>query len=330
MRRRRSERLVRFAVLIAAVAATVSDLAAQLATEGAAFLLLPIGARSVALGQAVAAEQPGTEAVWWNPAGLARAEKTELAVHHYQTIVGTGDAVSILVPSDLLGVLTASAYLLDIGEQEVTGPGGITIGQILPRFLVLAATYATPIGGRVNAGLTYKIVQFRVDCSGVCAGVPTLSSTGSAIDAGIQYSVPIDAPIWIGVAVRNLGPRLQVKDSEQADPLPTRLQVGATYLVTPLERYARHVDLKLNADLIDELSFESPSARIGADIGYRKLAWFRAGYVFKEFESSEQFGPSIGIGLALGKLHLDFARLFDSFSSGVGDPPTYLSLRYLF
>ena len=329
MRRRRFS-VVAAATLVAGWLTTASTVAAQLATEGATFLLIPIGAKSVSLGQAVVAEQGGSEAVWWNPAGLARAEKKELAIHHYQTIIGTGDAVSFVFPSDVLGVLTASVYLLDIGEQEVTGPGGFQVGSIIPRFLVYAATYATPVGGRVNAGLTYKVVQFRVDCTGFCTGVPILSSTGSAIDAGIQYSIPIPAPVWLGIAVRNLGPKLQVKDSEQADPLPTRLQVGATYLVTPLQRYARDVEVQVNADFIDELSFESPSARIGADIGYRKFAYFRAGYVFKEFEGSEQYGPSIGIGLTAGSLQVDLARLFDAFSAGLGDPPTYLSVRYLF
>jgi hypothetical protein len=317
--------------LLTGVLVAASPAAAQLATEGAVFLLLPIGAKSVSLGQAVVAEQGGTEAVWWNPAGLARAEKKEIAVHHLKSIVGTGDAVSFLYPSDALGVLTASIFYLDIGEQPVTVPGaGTQVGTILPRFLVFAATYATPIGSRVNAGLTYKVAQFRVDCTGLCIGVPIISSSGSAIDAGVQYSVPIPAPIWVGIAVRNLGPKFQVKDSEQSDPLPTRLQVGATYAVTPLQRYARDVDVRVNADFIDELNFESPSARIGADISYRKFAYFRAGYVFKEVEGSEQFGPSIGLGLTAGRVQVDMARLFDEFSSGLGDPPTYLSLRYLF
>jgi hypothetical protein len=328
--RRRRFRAVATATLLSSWLLTASALAAQLATEGATFLLIPLGAKSVSLGQAVVAEQGGTEAVWWNPAGLARAEKKELAVHHHESIVGTGDAVSFLYPSDLLGVLTASIFYLDIGEQPVTVPGGTQVGNILPRFLVYAATYATPIGTRVNAGLTYKVVQFRVDCTGFCSGVPVISSTGSAIDAGIQYSIPIPAPVWIGVAVRNLGPKLQVKDSEQADPLPTRLQVGATYQVTPLQRYARDVEVQVNADFIDELSFESPSARVGADISYRKFAYFRAGYVFKEVEGSEQYGPSIGLGLTAGSLHLDLARLFDAFSAGIDQPPTYLSVRYLF
>lgn len=331
MRRRRSNVIGIAATLVAGWLASATAVAAQLATEGAIFLLMPIGAKSVALGQAVAAEQGGSESVWWNPAGLARTEKKELAIHHDQSIIGTGDAVSFIYPSELLGVLAASVYLLDIGEEPVTVPGsGTRVGTIYPRFLVFAATYATPLGGRINAGLTYKLVQFRVDCSGLCANVPTTSSTGGAIDAGVQYSLPIPAPVWLGVAIRNLGPKLQVKDSEQADPLPTRVQVGATYQVTPLERYARHVDLRINADVIDELSFESPSARLGADLGYRKFAFFRAGYLFKEVEGSERYGPSIGIGLVTGSLHIDLARLFDEFSSGVSDPPTYLSVRYLF
>lgn len=328
--RQRRFRLKAAAALVTGWLATSPTMAAQLATEGATFLLIPIGAKSVSLGQAVVAEQGGSEAVWWNPAGLARSEKKEIAIHHYKTIIGTGDAVSFVLPSDLLGVLTASAYLLDIGEQAVTGPGGFQVGSILPRFIVLGATYATPIGGRVNAGLTYKVVQFRVDCTGFCTGVPVLKSTGSAVDAGIQYSLPIPAPVWLGVAVRTLGPKLQVKDSEQADPLPTRLQVGATYQVTPLQRFSKDIDVQLNADVIDELSFESPSARIGADIGFRKIASFRAGYVFKEFEGSEQYGPSIGVGITAGSLQVDFARLFDAFSEGLGEPPTYVSLRYLF
>ncbi|MDQ3697387.1 MAG: PorV/PorQ family protein [Gemmatimonadota bacterium] len=311
-------------------APVVSGAQAGLATEGAPFLLIPIGARALALGQAVVAEQGGTEAVWWNPAGLARLEKREVAIHHYQSIVGTGDAVSLAIPSSLLGVITGSFYILNLGEEPVVTEDQIQTGTVLLRDLVYAATYATTIGSRINAGLTFKIVQLRFDCSGVCTGLPVGAASTSAVDAGVQYSIPGTAPIWIGVAVRNMGPRLQVKDNAQADPLPARIQFGATYRVTPLERYTRDVDIRVTADLIDELDLESPSARFGADVAWRRRAFLRAGYVFKEYENSEQFGPSIGVGVATGNLHVDVARLFDGFSSDVAQPPTYLSLRYLF
>jgi hypothetical protein len=331
--RRRASSLARLGAAVCLAAATRADAAhAQtgIATEGAPFLLLPIGARALALGQAVVADQPGTEAVWWNPAGLARAERREVAIHHYQSVIGTGDALSILVPSSLLGVITASVYILNFGEQPIQPASGPPIGSILPRNLVYAATYATPIGSRINAGLTFKVVQLRVDCTGACAGIPTGSASSSAIDAGAQYTMPGPVPIAIGAVVRHLGPRLQVKDREQADPLPTRIQIGAAYRVTPLERYAPDVDVRVSADVIDELGLESPSARFGADLGWRKRAHLRAGYVFKESENSEQYGPSLGLGVAAGNLFIDLGRLFDSFSSDVGQQPTYVSLRYLF
>ena len=325
MRRRRCS--ARAGTLAAAIAA----LAAGAAKEGAAFLLIPVGARALGMGQAVVADQPGSEAVWWNPAGLARADKREVAVHHYQSIVGRGDVLSIVIPSSLLGVLTASVYILDYGTQEGRDPGGgDSFTAITPRNLVYAATYATPIGARINAGVTLKLVQLRIDCEGVCPENAQLSASSSALDVGAQYDASDILPIALGVSVRNLGPRLQVNDREQADPLPTRIQVGAMYRVTPLERYAKNVDVHLTGDLIDELSFTSPTVRVGADLSYRRAAHLRGGYVFREFAGAEQYGPSIGVGLAARGLYIDVARQFEAFSRGVGDPPTYFSLRYLF
>src|SRR5688572_32781034 len=116
MRRLRFSRQVAIAlVLLAANAASAQP--SGLTTEGAPFLLLPVGARAVGMGQAVVGDPTGTtEAIWWNPAGTARSERREVAVHHYETIIGTGDAVAILIPSSLLGVFSVSLYALDYGD----------------------------------------------------------------------------------------------------------------------------------------------------------------------------------------------------------------------
>ena len=42
-------------------------------------------------------------------------------------------------------------------------------GTILPRSLIYAATYAAALD-RLNVGLSYKLVQWRVDCTGPCTG----------------------------------------------------------------------------------------------------------------------------------------------------------------
>jgi hypothetical protein len=325
--RRRPSRL-RAAIVLASLAGSAASAQPPgLTTEGAPFLLLPVGARAVGMGQAVVADQPGTEAIWWNPAGVARAERREVAVHHYETVVGTGDAISILIPSSLLGVFSASLYALDFGTQPVTEEGGAQIGSVAIRNVVYGASYATPIGGRINAGITFKIVQLRFDCS---SGCDSFSGTSSALDFGAQYDLGFVAPVSIGVAVRNMGAPLPVDDSEQADPLPARIQIGVMYRVPGVERYARETELQITGDVLDRLKMESPAPRVGAALSWRQRAHLRGGYVFDSANSEESAGPSMGLGLAAGNLRVDIATIFEGFSTDAGKRPTYVSLRYLF
>ena len=327
MRRRRSSVLIATSFALCALASGELGAQSELVTEGAAFLLIPVGAQALSMGQAVVAHQPGSEAVWWNPAGLARAEKREVAVHHYQSFVGKGDAVSLLFPSARLGVLTGSVYILNLAETPNTTPEGFPIGSTLARNLVYAATYSTPIGSRINAGLTFKVVQFRLDCTGSCADFPDVSASSSAIDVGAQYLISRRVPVTVGVALRHVGVDLQIKDKDQADPLPTRIQIGASSRIGAIARYAKDTELQISADLVDDLDTPSPQARFGADFAWRRRVHLRGGYVF---EKSEVSGPSIGFGLSVGGLFIDLARLFEGFSPDASQAPTYVSLRYLF
>src|SRR5688572_26028409 len=121
--RRRLSRIGIGLTALAALAGAAPPLAAQ-DQDGALFLLVPIGARAIGLGQAVVADQPVSESAWWNPAGLARQEKREGAIHHSDSFVGQGDAVALVIPSSLLGVITASMNILNFGELPVTSDDG--------------------------------------------------------------------------------------------------------------------------------------------------------------------------------------------------------------
>ncbi len=317
-----------WAMAALAVAASTTHAQGDLATEGGLFLLLPTGARAVGLGQAVVATRSGSEAVWWNPAALAMQEKLEAAIHHSEPFVDTsGDAISIVVPSELLGVLAASVNILNFGEQAALDENGNRTGTIIPRNIVYAASYATTLNARLNAGISYKIVQLRVDCSGSCPDIPTFVGSTSALDVGAQLDLRRFIPVTLGAAVRNVGLRLQVNDEEQADPLPTRLQVGAMYRVEAVTREADELGLDLSGDLVGDLGFSAPAARVGADLSWERKVFLRGGY---RFDAAESSGASIGFGLVAGSLVVDIARVFDTLSQGTGESPTYLSLRYLF
>ncbi len=296
--------------------------------QGAEFLLLPVGARATALGQAATADGGTTEAIFWNPAGLAALTRGEFAVHHYNAFFGTGDAIALATHNASLGTFAIAAYLVNYGDLDLTARdgSGAPIGRISPRNLALSATYATDVGGGVEIGVTYKLVQFRVDCSGDCTDVPSSVATSHAVDVGIRYTAPA-VPLVIGVSLRNLGFPLQVNNSPQADPLPTRFSVGVSYLVVrpAAVRPQEQVDVRVLADVQGAFrrGQEAPVTLVGIESGVGDLIRLRGGYAFLD---SDARGPSLGVGITIGRMALDLAKVF--FANDIGEQePFHVSFR---
>jgi len=295
--------------------------------EGGAFLLLPVGARATALGQAAVADGGTTEALFWNPAGLADVHHGEAALHYYSFFLGTGTAVVASVPAPNLGTFTAGAYLVDYGDIDLTtGGGGPPVGRVSPRNVALYASYATEIVGGINAGITYKLVQFRVDCAGACGNIPTSVGTTHAVDLGVQWALPGALPIVVGAAVRNVGFKLQVNNEAQADPLPTRVAVGVSWEVLRPAGDTDRIDLRVLADLEGSLGpgSVSPQPLVGVESGVRDLVRIRVGYAFLE---GTAHGPSLGVGFKLGRAALDLAKTFYAADAIGEKEPVHVSFR---
>src|SRR2546422_9183460 len=83
MRRRASEGVGRLALALVLTAYPPDRLASQqVNNSGALFLVFPVGARAVGMGQTAAALDGRGEAAFWNPAGLATLEKNERSEEH--------------------------------------------------------------------------------------------------------------------------------------------------------------------------------------------------------------------------------------------------------
>lgn len=298
-------------------------------SEGAAFLLLPVGARATALGQAAAADGGSSEALFWNPAGLAYLRRSELALHHYTAFFGSGDAAVLSLVQPAFGTFTVAAYIVDYGDLDVTLPGGGTIGRVTPRNVALYGSYAAGIGGGIAAGITYKLAQFRIDCSGDCAGVPTASGTTHAVDVGLQWTVPAGRPIVVGAVLRHAGFKLQVNNQAQADPLPTRMQVGVSWAVVRPDPAIEGLDVRVLADLQGVIGQGrlDPVTMLGIESGVRDAVRLRAGYAFLDSEAS---GPSLGVGLTVGSLVLDLAKIFYAQDALSDQEPLHVSFRWMF
>lgn len=296
--------------------------------SGALFLLNPLGARAVGQGDAVAADTlMGTEAMWWNPSLLARLPKREIAVHHATSFVSDNNMLAFAMPSKILGTLALSGLIADYGSTPAIDDNGFPLGGTVGVYnYQLAASYASQIGRRLSAGVTYKYLIFRKACSGGCGNSSeNFSGTSSAVDFGAHYVLPTTLPASIGASLRNLGPGLQVRDAEQADPLPRTLQVGARVEI-PFAALARNnATLEASGDLF--YSDAKATTGLGLSLGYRALAFMHVGY---RAQVDLGGGPSIGFGYRQGAFGLDVARRFEPFSQGVSQPPTYVMVRARF
>ncbi len=299
---------------------------------GALFLVFPVGAQAVGMGQTAMAASGRSDAAFWNPAGLATLSDDEFALHTATLVAGRSNVLAAYFPWRGIGVIGGAVYLVDYGDLDRTDINGNTIARIAPRNFEFLASYATNLTGSFVFGISYKLVQFRVDCSGDCRDFPAGTGATHALDLGGQFSVGPGGPLRIGVAVRNIGFRLQVQNQAQADALPTRLAVGALYEVRLRPATGRALDqafdLKLAADVDSPWGQAGQSeTRVGLDIGYQRLVRVRAGYAFVQDGLS---GPSVGLGLESGSLGVDLARAFLTGSDLQVESPTFFSFRVSF
>ena len=326
MRRSRS----RVALIVAGLGLT-SPLAGQTPKEvtdgGATFLLIAVGARPTALGQAGIADAHTADAAFWNPAGLALMPNSEIAIHHAATFASNNTVLSGYLASSAAGVVGLAAYLVDYGSQDIVpGPNQLPTGKISPRNVELVASYATSLSQRLTFGVNYKLIQLRNDCSGDCGAFRPIVGTTHGVDVGVQYGTEKPQGLRIGLALRHAGFDLQLENAGQADPLPTRLAVGAGYRADLPQAPGAAPSFARVLVAVENPCCGSlrPDLRVGAELGYGDLVRLRGGYAFLRSESS---GPSLGAGVQFDRLVVDFARVF--FTSGNLDEPVYLTLRVL-
>ncbi|GMV08238.1 MAG: hypothetical protein AMXMBFR53_45130 [Gemmatimonadota bacterium] len=294
------------AVSVAQPAAAQDDPSPS-ATEGALFLLLPVGAQGVSLGRAMTAMR-GPEAAFWNPAGLADVRNSRAVLFRGDHAVGSATAVSVVAARPGVGTVAASYFLLDIGDQDLTDGDGNVLGTVSVRNHLGIVSAAARFLSRLDAGVNLKLVQFRLSCRGICPDAGTTATT-YAVDAGIQFAPHEDLPLRFGAMVAHVGPRLQVLNAEQADPLPARVRVAAAYdvLSTVLER--DDVRGWLAVEVQDRLRNPgSVSVFLGSELaaGVDDALYLRTGYVVGDLDQED--GARVGLGLRWERFDLAIAK----------------------
>lgn len=310
---------------LAAIAMALCSLAggrsaeAQAGAEGI-FVLLPVGARAVGMGETMVAQRGGSDQLWWNPSAIADTGEREIALHHSNTAAGQGNSLALVLPARHAGVLGLSLNVLDLGSQIATDESGNQTGVIRPTDYALGLSYAIAPIPLLALGVTVKHVNASIRCSALCTNLPTESSSSNGADLGAQIRLS-SVPLTFGLAARHLG-------IARGDMTPARLDFGGDYRIEAIERRTPHIQVHAAAGVVTTTRLDSALARVGTDIVLDRRLHVRGGYIRDVVNGSRE---SVGIGLNSGNFIFDLATTFGGLTATTdnGGSPTYFSLRYL-
>ncbi len=278
----------------------------KVGTTSFQFLKVLPGARANALSGAFSTVVDNSEAVFWNPAGLARIGFFDVSagyidwfldVKHFSFSAGynLGD----------FGVLGFQGIVTDIGDIEVTtverlgfvngiyNPG-LTGEVIRPSSLVLGISYAKNLTDKFAFGITAKFVRENLVFENASALV---------FDGGLTFNSGYKS-IVIGASVRHFGQ--EVKFIDKSYPLPQTFNIGiSSYLISPndpLITSFENQSVLLSFDLVQPRDYEQMQS-VGLEYGYNDMIYLRGGYSF----NSDQEKFSAGIGVKYENVRVDYS-----------------------
>ncbi|MGD8778231.1 MAG: PorV/PorQ family protein [Ignavibacteria bacterium] len=303
-----------FYTIIAFLAITCSIFASggeRNGTAGATELLIPVGARGIAMGGATLTNSYGLESVYWNPANLAVGNyNSEVFFSHMSYIADIGieyGAVSTSIEG--FGSIALTIKSLAFDEIPVTtneNPDG-TGQTYTPNYMTIGFTYAKQLSDRISVGLTANYVSEEID---------RVSATGFAFNVGIAYQNlgNIDG-LDIAFVLKNVGPQMEfggsalyVEATAQGQSrgtsfleidaakfdLPSSLELGLGYSINMNEMNS----IEFSGSFQNN-NFLGDEYRIGAEYTYDNLFFVRGGYDYMADVTEDEniYGLTAGAGL---------------------------------
>lgn len=277
-------------------------------TGAAPELLIPVGAASIGFGGASIATAIGVDAIYWNPAGLARTpDDLSVMVSHMSYIADINveyAAAAVNFPG--VGTAGLSAKAVEIGaipvttEEQPDGTGETTS----PTMMVVGGTFARRISDRISMGMTVNLVY---------ESMAKVSASGVAFSGGVQYTgLGGIEGLEFGVAFKNLGPAMQYNGDGL---LQNSVVVGSNLPASPLQVVAGTDDMPASIDiglgytirlsddgtLLVSSSFlnnnyTEDEYKFGAQYAFEHRFFLRAGYDFSGADYI--YGACVGFGVS--------------------------------
>lgn len=346
------QRLLFGALLLCAVLLLTGTATAQnqrTGTSAAPELLIPVGGRDLAMSGASISTTQGVEAIYWNPAGVARSSHSAEGMFSSMSYIGDIKVAYGAASAQFgdFGTVGLSLKSLDFGDIPVTtveDQDGLAGGTYSPTYVTLGLTYSRQVSDAVSVGGTAKLVT---------ESIARVSASGMAFDLGLQYSGLLNLKgFQLGITVKNIGPSMkfdgtgllrsatssegsrpeqQYKSEAASFELPSVIEIGVAYTGQTDD----NTNLFTVSGSYTNNNLYLDQYRLGGEYGYAMDAaklFARVGYEFvPQLEQAKDnvFGFTLGAGITYNAGGIDLtvdyafrkAEFFDNnnvFSLKVG------------
>jgi hypothetical protein len=254
------------------------------------FLKIGVGAEAMSMGESQVAATDDLYASYWNPAGLTRLQKPQIALMHNEWFAGINhEFVGFAAPLGNIGTVGVSSSYLSFGELQGRDRDGNETTIFRPYDLALILSYARSFGSALAFGTNAKLLREQIADE---------TGTGIAFDFGALYNFS-EMPLSLGFNAQHLGPR--VKFVEEAFGLPVTFRLGVAYKLW-------NDALTLTTDIIRP-SDNDLAIGVGAGYTIGNILHLRTGYKYKigGNDLGAISGLTGGFGLTLRQFQLDYA-----------------------
>ena len=292
-------------------------------TTAASFLEIQVGAPGVALGGAVVSRTHDASAMYWNAAGIASIEKSDVLLSHTNWIADTKfDYAAFVMPLEgvgSLGISITSLSMSDMLVRTVEQPEG-TGEYFSAGDLAASVGFARQLTDRFAIGISGKYIRESIWHE---------SASAMAIDLGTTFRTDLLGGLVIGATLKNFGTSMKMdgRDTRQFHPidpskqgsndripedieldawdLPLSFQFGVSTDVMKAE----HFHWNIAADAVHPNN-NYESLNVGTEFNYQDFLFFRAGY-HSLFLNNAEGGLSLGVGvstpISITSLRFDYA-----------------------
>ena len=281
--------------------------AGSVSQAGVLFLKIPVGARASGMGDAYTAVSDDALAAWWNPAGLAFVQRSEIEYMYSKWLpqFKISDLkyqyFGISHHFNEFGTLGANFIHMNYGDIQRTDVIGTPLGTFHAYDWAATFAYGSKVNENLALGISIKYIYsylspFRVGGQEIGTG----SASALAVDLSVFYKLKLSRlfnfpkahffRFQLGANLANIGPKISYTDRENADPLPTNLRTGLAFIFQYQDYVKATMSYEVEKELVTRHSDDS------TDPVYQAMftSWYNDGG-FMSPEEREEFITHFGV-----------------------------------